>query len=208
MSDTHRINGHAQHGKLSGKVNGQRNGQRSGQRNGQRNGQRDGQRNGGVEGFSTDAAQARAGGPLYRVRRSPIHGRGVFAARAIARGARIVEYRGVRISYDRACELYPVDEDEPRHTFLFEIDDDLVIDAGQRGNAARWINHSCAPNCEAVDVDGRIYIEAVRDIAPGEELGYDYNITLAERHTATERRRWGCRCGAAGCRGTLLAAKR
>ena len=147
-------------------------------------------------------------GPLYVVRRSGIHGRGVFAARDIPKGTRILEYRGVRISYDRAAELYSEDEDQPTHTFLFEIDDDTVIDAGQRGNAARWINHSCAPNCEAVDEGGRIYIEATRRIRAGEELGYDYNITLEERHTAAERRRWACLCGARICRGTLLADKR
>jgi uncharacterized protein len=147
-------------------------------------------------------------GPLYAVRRSRIHGRGVFATRDIPKGTRIVEYRGLRISYDRATELYPDYADEPTHTFLFEIDDDTVIDAGQRGNAARWINHSCAPNCEAVDEDGRIYIEAIRWIRAGEELGYDYNISLEERHSVAEQRRWACLCGARTCRGTLLAKKR
>ena len=78
----------------------------------------------------------------------------MFAARDIPKGRRILEYRGVRISYDCAAELYPDFEDEPTHTFLFEIDDDIVIDAAQRGNAARWINHSCAPNCEAVEDEG------------------------------------------------------
>ena len=147
-------------------------------------------------------------GPLYAVRRSSIHGRGVFAARDIPKGTRIIEYRGVRISYDRAAELYPDFADEPTHTFLFEIDDDTVIDAGQRGNAARWINHSCAPNCEAVDEGGRIYIEAIRRIRAGEELGYDYNISLEDRHSAAEQRRWACLCGARTCRGTLLVKKR
>jgi len=146
--------------------------------------------------------------PLYSVRRSAIHGRGVFAARDIPRGMRIIEYRGVRISYDRAAELYPDFWDEPTHTFLFEIDDDTVIDAGQRGNAARWINHSCAPNCEAVDEGGRIYIEAIRRIRAGEELSYDYNISVGARESAAERRRWACLCGATFCRGTLLATKK
>lgn len=161
-----------------------------------------------LNGHSLNGHRLDGAGPLYAVRRSGIHGRGVFAARDIPKGTRILEYRGVRISYDRAAELYSEDEDQPTHTFLFEIDDDTVIDAGQRGNAARWINHSCAPNCEAVDEGGRIYIEAVRRIRAGEELGYDYNITLEERHTASERRRWACLCGARICRGTLLADKR
>ena len=147
--------------------------------------------------------------PLYRVRRSKIHGRGVFAARKIPKGTRIIEYKGKRITYKLACELYPDIEGEPTHTFLFELEDDLVIDAAQGGNSARWINHSCAPNCEAVeDDDQRIFIEAIRTIQPGEELGYDYNITLEERHTPREKQRWPCLCGAQDCRGTLLGKKR
>jgi SET domain-containing protein len=183
----HKLNGHELNGhKLNGhKLNGHR-----------------------LNGHSLNGHRPDGAGPLYMVRRSGIHGRGVFAARDIPKGTRILEYRGVRISYDRAAELYSEDEDQPTHTFLFEIDDDTVIDAGQRGNAARWINHSCAPNCEAVDEGGRIYIESIRRIRAGEELGYDYNITLEERHTAAERRRWACLCGARICRGTLLASKR
>lgn len=152
--------------------------------------------------------KANGSGPPYVVRRSGIHGRGVFATQAIPKGTRIVEYRGRRISYDLASGLYPDEVGTPTHTFLFELDNDTVIDAGQGGNAARWINHSCTPNCEAVDEDGRIYIEAIRAIRPGEELGYDYNITLEERHTPREKKRWPCLCGARDCRGTLLGRKR
>jgi SET domain-containing protein len=152
--------------------------------------------------------KANGDGPAYAVRRSKIHGRGVFATRPIPKGARIVEYRGKRIPYTLASDLYPDEEGVPTHTFLFELDDDMVIDAAQGGNAARWINHSCAPNCEAVDDGGRIYIEAIRTIRPGEELGYDYNITLEERHTPAEKKRWSCLCGAKACRRTLLAKKR
>lgn len=145
---------------------------------------------------------------LYVVRWSKIHGRGVFAATAIPKGARIIEYKGKRISYKLACKLYPDVDGKPTHTFLFEIDDDTVIDAAQGGNAARWINHSCEPNCEAVDEDGRIYIEATRNIKAGEELGYNYGITLDERHTPAEKKRWPCYCGKKSCTGTLLQPKR
>jgi SET domain-containing protein len=153
-------------------------------------------------------SKALDGGLPYVVRRSRIHGRGVFAARLIPKGTRIIEYRGKRIPYSLASELYPDEDGVPTHTFLFELDDDMVIDAAQGGNAARWINHSCAPNCEAVDDGGRIYIEAIRTIQPGEELGYDYNITLEDRHTPAEKKRWPCLCGARDCRRTLLARKR
>jgi uncharacterized protein len=143
---------------------------------------------------------------LYEVRGSAIHGRGVFALVDIPKGTRIVEYKGKRISYKKACKLYPDVDGQPTHTFLFEIDDETVIDAAQQGNAARWINHSCAPNCEA-DGDDRIYITAIRKIKAGEELGYDYGITSPARHTAKEKARWPCHCGARTCRGTLLAEK-
>ncbi len=145
---------------------------------------------------------------LYEVRNSPIHGRGVFAIDAIPKGARIIEYKGKRVKWTWASDAYPDVEGEPTHTFLFEIDDDWVIDANQKGNAARWINHSCNPNCEAVDEEGRIFIEAIRSIRPGQELGYDYNITSEDRLTPAEKKRWPCYCGSSKCRGTLLVPKK
>ena len=149
---------------------------------------------------------------LFTVRRSAIHGWGAFAATAIAAGTRVVEYTGERITPAEAERrepgTLPTRPDGGHHTFLFAIDDDVVVDAGVGGNAARWINHSCAPNCDAVIDGGRIYIEAVRDIAPGEELAYDYAYVLPERHTPAAKRRFPCSCGAAACRGTMLARKR
>jgi SET domain-containing protein len=144
----------------------------------------------------------------YAVRRSGIHGRGVFATQPIRKGTRIIEYRGERITNATADRRYADVPDEDNHTFLFGVDDKWVIDAGVGGNAARWINHSCDPNCEAVDDEGRIYIEAIRSIHPGEELSYDYNIKLEERHTPRMKRIWACHCGAKTCRGTILARKR
>jgi SET domain-containing protein len=90
---------------------------------------------------------------------------------------------------------------------LFNVSEKIVIDATRIGNTARWINHSCWPNCESVDEEGRIYIEAIRDIRPGEELTYDYNLVLDERHTPAAKRENPCFCGEKGCRGTLLGRK-
>jgi SET domain-containing protein len=142
------------------------------------------------------------------VRASRIHGRGVYARRPIAAGTRVIEYRGERISSDEAEARYPGDFSGPHHTFLFSLDDGTIVDAAHRGNAARWINHSCRPNCETVLDGGRIYVESLRDIAPGEELTYDYNIILQARHTAAMKKHFPCACGAPGCRGTLLGGKR
>jgi uncharacterized protein len=84
-----------------------------------------------------------------------------------------------------------------------------VIDAASRGNAARWINHSCDPNCETEETDdGRVFIQALRDIKRGEELNYDYGLVIDERITPTLKRNYACRCGAASCRGTMLNLKR
>ena len=143
----------------------------------------------------------------FEVRDSPIHGRGGFATEWIPAGARIVEYAGERLTPAEADARYP-DDDGVHHTFLFAIDDDVVVDAAVGGNEARFINHSCEPNCDAV-IDGkRIFIEALRDIAPGEELTYDYAFVLEERHSPAAKRRYPCACGAGRCRRTILAKKR
>jgi uncharacterized protein len=141
------------------------------------------------------------------VRRSRIHGRGVYARVPIPDWTRIIEYCGERITTAESDARYPDDDSTPYHTFLFEIDDEFVVDAAFGGNAARWINHSCDPNCEVVLEDGRLYIEAIRDIAPGEELTYDYNFILPVRHSPAMKRRYPCSCGSAVCRGTMLGRK-
>jgi hypothetical protein len=144
------------------------------------------------------------------VRDSPIHGRGVYAARDIRKGERIIEYTGRVVSWKEADRLPPSDPADPSHTFLFSLSDGKrVIDASVSRNAARWINHSCDPNCESEeDEDGRVFIEAVRDIARGEELHYDYCLVLDEKITKKLRREYRCLCGAQNCRGTMLAWKK
>ena len=144
----------------------------------------------------------------FVVRKSPIHGRGVFALQPIPKGTRLMEYTGERISHEEADDRYGEEHEHSPHTMLFAVDDETVIDATHHGSSARYINHSCGPNCEAIDEDGRIYIEALRDIRPGEELTYDYNLVLEERHTPALKRAHPCYCGARRCRGTLLGRKR
>jgi SET domain-containing protein len=143
-----------------------------------------------------------------QVRRSGVHGKGVFALVRIAPGERIIEYKGERISWKEALRRHPHDPANPDHTFYFHIDDKHVIDANVGGNAARWINHACVPNCEANEHDGRIYIEALRSIRPGEELFYDYGLVIDERYTPKVKKQFECRCGRPKCRGTMLAPKR
>lgn len=154
------------------------------------------------------AAKKPGAKPRVAVRHSPIHGRGVFALNAIAKGARIIEYTGERMSHAEADRRYGDLHEGSSHTMLFAATDKVVIDATRRGGPARWINHSCAPNCEANEEDGRVFIDAIRAIKPGQELSYDYNLVLEERHTPKLKREHACLCGARNCRGTLLGKKR
>jgi SET domain-containing protein len=143
-----------------------------------------------------------------QVRRSGVHGKGVFAVAPIAKGERIVEYTGEIITWKQALKRHPHNPDEPDHTFYFHIDDGRVIDGLYGGNAAKWINHSCQPNCETDEEDGRVWVLAKRAIEPGEELNYDYGLILEGRHTAKVKKQFECRCGSRRCRGTMLAPKR
>ena len=142
----------------------------------------------------------------WRVLQSPVHGRGVFAARTIRKGETVIEYRGKRMTWEEACEQPASDDSDPYHTFLFSLDDGRVIDAAIGGNAARWINHSCAPNCETYEDDrGRVYVAARRTIRRGEELSYDYKLEIEGKVGPRMRKAYACRCGAPRCRGTMLA---
>ncbi len=145
----------------------------------------------------------------YAVRNSAIHGRGVFAARKIRKGKTVIEYKGDLTTWDIASLRPDSDPDNPYHTFIFELSDGRVIDAGVKGNAARWINHSCDPNClTSEDDDGRVFIEALRKIRSGEELTYDYRLSYDGRVTRKVRAAFECRCGAERCRGTMLLKKK
>lgn len=148
-------------------------------------------------------------------RKSRIHGNGVFAVQALKKGERVIEYKGRRRTHQEV-DADEAGDVETGHTFLFTLSDDYVIDANYEGNDARWINHSCSPNCEAVieEAEGedrrqdKVFIEAIRNIKPGEELTYNYGITLAERHTPRLKKIWECRCGSKNCTGTMLQPKR
>ena len=148
-------------------------------------------------------------------RRSPIHGNGVFALAPLTKGETVIEYKGTLITHDDADALYG-DGGETGHTFLFTLNAQYIIDANRKGNVARWINHSCAPNCQALMEESasgdprrdKVVIETLRAIRPGEELTYDYGIVLEVPHTARLKKLWRCLCGAPNCSGTLLKPKR
>jgi len=145
----------------------------------------------------------------FEVRNSKIQGRGVFATRNIEKDTELIEYTGEIVSDDEGDRRYPFEDDERHHTFLFRLENGSVIDAGPKRTAAKYINHSCDPNCEALEDDeDRIWISTMKDVKKGEELTYDYNYVLEERHTAANKKLYPCYCGAKKCRGTILAKKR
>lgn len=143
-------------------------------------------------------------GPLYEVRHSAVHGFGVFARRRIRSGTTVMEYLGERISHEEADTRYEDKKADDNHTFLFTVNDQIVIDAGVNGNEARYVNHGCDPNCQSVTVNKRIFIEAIRTIQPGQELYYDYQIQRDPDDAENVDDIFACRCGAAACRGTML----
>jgi SET domain-containing protein len=120
------------------------------------------------------------------VRPSPIHSVGVYTTTAIRKGARVVEYTGPRITREEADRLY----DGAARTYLYGLDDGEGLGA--------YLNHSCDPNCEVDEIKGRVWLFAIRDIAPGEELVWDYNLYDDENPAP-------CHCGSRKCRGTMYS---
>ena len=140
--------------------------------------------------------------PALEVRHSSVHGHGAFATRSLRRGAAIGPYAGLRRSAD---EVAAMDWDAAL-TYVFGLSDGSVIDGAAGGNATRHINHSCDPNCVAWEVEGEnghlhVEIEALRPIDAGSELLLDYQLQIDDGRPED----FPCRCGAAACRGTLMA---
>ncbi|MGQ0713400.1 MAG: SET domain-containing protein [Gemmatimonadaceae bacterium] len=144
----------------------------------------------------------------FKIRQSRIQGRGAFATRRIRKGQRIIEYTGERISNKEADKRYDDTRMRRHHTYLFTLTQRTVVDGGVGGNAARFINHSCAPNCEAVIEDGRIWIDALRTVAKREELTYDYQYERVSGDDEADERKYPCRCGAPRCRGSILVPRK
>lgn len=141
----------------------------------------------------------------FEIRRSKIQGRGAFATDNIRKGKRLIEYLGEPITHQEADKRYDDDDAAGRHhTFLFILDDDTVLDARKTRCDAKYLNHSCDPNCETVIEDGHIWIDAIKPIKVGEELVYDYQFEFDDEYEPEDIRYYACRCGTAKCRGTII----
>jgi uncharacterized protein len=141
---------------------------------------------------------------FYEVRRSGVHGYGGFAKKDLKKGTRFTEYLGDRITHNDADKRYEDHDEDDNHTFLFIVDKRTVIDAGVGGNNARFINHQCDPNCESTIEKGRVWIETIRAVKKGDELGYDYQIGREKDDPANVDEIYACHCGSPKCRGTML----
>lgn len=140
------------------------------------------------------------------LRRSSIHQRGMFAARNIEAGEQIIEYFGELIDKDESLERCLKQEAKGKRTggamvFIFDLDEDYDLDGNIPNNPAKYINHCCEHNCEAVNEEGRIFIYALQDIEEGQELTFDYgyDVEFYEDHP--------CCCGAPSCCGYIVAAE-
>jgi uncharacterized protein len=147
-------------------------------------------------------------GKFIVTRKSGVHGNGMFAVAPVAEGQHLIEYIGQRIDWKEALRRHPHDPAQPNHTFYFSLEGGDCLDANVGGNDSRWINHSCAPNCEADELHGRVFIKALRNIEKGEELFYNYGLIIDEPYTKKLKAEYACWCGAPKCRGTMLASKK
>lgn len=155
-------------------------------------------------GKSARRARRNPPNPYLVLRRSRIHGRGVYARKDIRKGTRLIQYTGEVISNAEADRRYDDDSMSDHHTFLFILNSRLCVDAARGGNISRFINHKCDPNCVAWIEGKEIWIDALKDIKKGEELGYEYEYDFLPGYTVEDLEFYGCRCGSPKCRGTIV----
>jgi len=142
---------------------------------------------------------------VIEVKESKLHGKGVFARKRIEKGSRIIRYKGKKITNEEGAERYDESNMKRHHTFLFCLDDDYCLDGGEKGNEARFINHSCNPNCEAVQEGNKIYIDAIKNIPKEKELTFDYSLYSDGDLPKNWKKFYACGCGSKLCRGVMLA---
>jgi len=144
----------------------------------------------------------------FELRDSPIQGIGAFAITDVPKRTSIIEYTGERIGNREADKRYDDDAMRRHHTFLFILNDRAVVDAAYGGNEARFINHSCDPNCDTYIERGHIWIQSIKDIPAGAELTYDYQYDDDPKYTEKDYLFYACHCGSPKCRGTIVKTRR
>ena len=138
-----------------------------------------------------------------KIRTSSIHGKGAFAAKDIPKGIKIIEYVGEKVTKEEGTTREKLQEEQSSSgggkTYIFELNEKHDIDGSVDWNSAKFINHSCNPNCEVEIIDDHIWIISSRDIKEGEELYYDYGFDLEDFEN------YPCKCGAENCIGYMVS---
>lgn len=135
---------------------------------------------------------------LYKTRRSNIHRNGLSASTNIKRGQRIIQYKGKKISHNKAETDPKYDND--KEIYLFNLNEQYDLDGDFKFNTARLINHSCNPNCEVFDYNRQLWIFAIKNIKKDEELTYDYGFSFDK----TDYKQYPCKCGSSNCVGYIV----
>lgn len=131
---------------------------------------------------------------LVAFKASPIHGLGGFAKMDLPAGTRLLEYQGERIDKSESVRRC-----EQNNVYIFALNDRVDVDGDVPWNPARYLNHSCSPNCEAQLDDDHIWLVTGRDIRAGEEITFNYGFSLEDHHD------YPCRCGSPNCVGFIVA---
>ena len=144
---------------------------------------------------------------MWKVKISKIHGSGVFATENIKKGTTIIEYIGEKITRkegdrrsDRRIRRY-LNSKEKGSVYIFELNQRYDIDGSFAYNKARYINHSCSPNCEVDIIKGKIWISSIKNIKKGEELSYDYGYSFEKDDYEDHI----CKCGSRNCIGYIIS---
>ena len=145
------------------------------------------------------------------IKGSGIHRHGAFARKDIPKGTRIIEYKGEKISaeegerrHEKGTENHLKDPENNAGTYIFVLDEDVYLDGDIEENDAKYINHSCEPNCEIDITDSRIWIRSSRDIKKGEEITYNYEFEIYEDDPYFFKKH-PCKCGSSRCPGYILS---
>ena len=136
---------------------------------------------------------------MVRIGNSRINGQGLFAVQDITKGTRIITYIGEKITRKESARRL-----EAGNAYIFHLNYRYALDGETLANTARYINHSCDPNCEALITGKKIFIHALRGIYPGTELAYDYQYERTGRNDAKLEKFYLCKCGAENCRGSIM----
>jgi len=143
---------------------------------------------------------------LYIVRNSKVHGKGVFARKNIPKGTKIIEYVGNIVSSKEGLRIYEEQLKKSKETgvgavYIFQLNRKQDIDGDVPWNPAKYINHSCNPNCKYKIINNHIWIFSIRDIKKGEELNYDYDYDLDNYQDHL------CKCNSKDCLGFIIGKR-